>query len=170
MNTIDSVKIRMYRHGFGDCFLLRFYSGDARQCSMLIDCGLKRNDSVDGVTLEDVRDDIVKMLQAGAADKSKPAVDILVVTHEHWDHVSGFHPKRKLFDSCSFNQVWMAWTENPEDEDAKVLNKGLLKRIAALNIAAKHLKSQSDGAPAFYMNVAGGDRLLAARKDFSAAL
>ena len=52
----------MYRHGFGDCFLLRFYAGTSLQYKMLIDCGLKLNDKVDGVTLANVADDIRKPL------------------------------------------------------------------------------------------------------------
>lgn len=167
---IDSIKIRMYRHGFGDCFLLRFFSGKVRQCSMLIDCGLKKNDSVEGVTLEDVRDDISRLLRLGVTGNKKPRLDILVVTHEHWDHVSGFHPAKKLFNVFSVDKLWLAWTEDPDDEDAKVLNKGLQKRIKALKIATDRLKKNTNGAAEFYMSLAGGDKLLAIRKDFNDSL
>src|SRR5687767_3116925 len=125
MAQIDNVKVRMYRHGFGDCFLLQFFDGKTRMQTMLIDCGLKLNDSVNGITMTDVRDDIEKELKAGDTSKAKPKLDILVITHEHWDHVSAFHPDDKLYDNFFIAKIWMAWTENPDDKDAKVLNKGL---------------------------------------------
>ncbi len=169
MNKIDSVRVRMYRHGFGDCFLLRFFAGGDTVCSMLIDCGLKKNDSVEGITLEDVRDDIVRNIKKRGEDE-KPHLDILVVTHEHWDHVSGFHPDRRLFDAFSVGQVWMAWTEDPGDEDAKVLNKGLQERVKALQLAADKLKEHTETSRSFFMNIVGGDRQLAARESFHTSL
>ncbi len=29
-NQVDAIKVRMYRHGFGDCFLLSFMHGEDR--------------------------------------------------------------------------------------------------------------------------------------------
>lgn len=170
MPSISSVKIRMYRQGFGDCFLLQFYDGDSRKQTMLIDCGLKLNDHVPGITLSDVRDDIQNELKAGDTSKAKPKLDILVVTHEHWDHISAFHPKDGLYDNFSIEKIWLAWTENPEDDDAKVLNKGLQKRIKALKIASERLKKKKAEHTRFYAQFAGGDRILAARETFNADL
>jgi hypothetical protein len=167
--NINSVKIRMYRHGFGDCFLLRFYAGKTRKFTMLIDCGLKLNDKVEGVTLKNVRDDIAKELK-GSASKSKPQLDVLVATHEHWDHVSGFHPDEKLFDNFSIEKLWFAWTENPEDDDAKLLNKGLKKRVKALKIAADRLKKKTTENTPFYLSLAGGNTILKNRKSFNSSL
>ena len=42
-------------------------------------------------------------------------LDVLVATHEHWDHLSGFEQARELFDESKVGQVWVAWTEDPED-------------------------------------------------------
>jgi beta-lactamase superfamily II metal-dependent hydrolase len=168
MKNIDSIKVRMYRHGFGDCFLLQFFAGATRNFTMLIDCGLKLNDHVEGITLEDVRDDILKELKGSR--KTVPQLDVLVATHEHWDHVSGFHPDKKLFDKLPIGKLWLAWTENPEDKDAKVLNKGLRKRVKALKIAAEHLKKKTDeNAAAFKMQI-GGDNMLIQRKAFNNSL
>ena len=38
--AVDSVKVRMYRHGFGDCFLLSFFDEKQRVFAMLVDCGM----------------------------------------------------------------------------------------------------------------------------------
>jgi beta-lactamase superfamily II metal-dependent hydrolase len=168
MNNIDSIKVRMYRHGFGDCFLLQFFAGATRSFTMLIDCGLKLNDHVEGITLDDVRDDITKELKGDR--KTVPQLDVLVATHEHWDHVSAFHPDKKLFDKLPIGKLWLAWTENPEDKDAKVLNKGLQKRVKALKIAAGHLKKiTSKNAAAFKLQI-GGDNLLLQRESFNNSL
>lgn len=170
MPSIDNVKVRMYRHGFGDCFLLQFFSNNKRMQTMLIDCGLKFNDKVPGITLADVRDDIETELKADDTSKAKPKLDILVVTHEHWDHVSGFHPKDALYDHFSIGKIWLAWTENPEDDDAKVLNKGLQKRIKALKIAAEKLKKKKVEHARFYAQFANGESILAARETFNSDL
>lgn len=167
MSSIDSVKIRMYRHGFGDCFLLQFFVGKNRKQTMLIDCGLKLNDQVAGISLSDVRDDIQKELKAVDKTKGKPKLDILVVTHEHWDHVSAFHPKAGLYDDFSIGKIWMGWTENPGDEDAKILNKSLQKRIKALKIASEKLKKKKAQQIKFYSQFVSGENILAARETFN---
>ncbi len=172
MSNIDSVKIRMYRHGFGDCFLLRFYKGKTLACKMLIDCGLKHNDSVDAVPITDVIKDIKQLTSIKDGAKNIPHLDILVVTHEHWDHVSAFKPERKYFDDFRIDNVWMAWTENPKDKVAQQINAHLRDNIAALGIATKKLKrstaaSKSSGAfKATYL----GDQLLGIRENFNNAL
>ena len=42
---------------------------------------------------------------------------MLVVTHEHWDHVSGFVQARDAArpDKLTVGEVWLAWTEKPDD-------------------------------------------------------
>src|SRR5438477_12715120 len=41
---VDEVSIRMYCHGFGDCFLLTFMSNGSPVYRMLIDCGVLTGD------------------------------------------------------------------------------------------------------------------------------
>jgi len=168
MTSVNSVKIRMYRHGFGDCFLLRFFSDNKLSCSMLIDCGLKKNDSVPGVTLDMVKKDIAGLLNPQKKDKIP--LDILVITHEHWDHVSAFLPKDQRFDDLSIGQLWMAWTEDPDDKDAKILNKGLEDRIKALQLAGARLKKSAQRSAATFKNIYNGDKLQAAREEFHTSL
>ena len=49
-------------------------------------------------------------------------IDILVATHQHWDHLSGFVDAKDVFQQIEIGQVWFAWTENPQDSLAKQLN------------------------------------------------
>ena len=57
--VVDSIKVRMYRHGFGDCFLLSFFDGKNRIFSILIDCGIKLNTRSDDVPIEWSQDYLV---------------------------------------------------------------------------------------------------------------
>lgn len=177
MNKVDSIKVRMYRHGFGDCFLLRFYQGDSITFKMLIDCGLKYHDKVTGVSIKDVVKDIAK--ETGVKKKNDegeeqvvPHLDALVVTHEHWDHVSGFIPKEKLFDNFEIDNVWLAWTEDPDDKVAQQINAHLQDNITALTIAAKSLslskgKKKESG---YYDSEYKGNVMLKMRGDFEQSL
>jgi hypothetical protein len=59
-------------------------------------------------------------------------LDILVVTHEHVDHLSGFAQARELFDKVEVNELWLAWTEDPRDEQANRLRAGRSQAMALL--------------------------------------
>ena len=48
-------------------------------------------------------------------------LDLLVVTHEHWDHLSGFVQAKNLFAKLKIDKIWFAWTEDPNDALAKKL-------------------------------------------------
>ena len=136
----------MYRHGFGDCFLLQFFTGKQRNFTMLIDCGLKHNDKVVGVSLKDVVANIKEVLNNGKSTTKKARLDVLVVTHEHWDHVSGFHPDAKLFGDFSIGKIWMAWTESPDDKEAGIIRKHLRKSVKALKLANEKVKKAKSSA------------------------
>jgi beta-lactamase superfamily II metal-dependent hydrolase len=172
MQNIDSVKVRMYRHGFGDCFLVRFYKGDKVSFKMLIDCGLKHNDSVEGVSIADVVNNIKKEVGIKKGSKTIPHLDALVVTHEHWDHVSAFKPEKKLFDDFDIDRIWMAWTENPKDKVAQQINSNLMNNATALGIAAKKIatSTQAKKKTGFFKTEFMGEQILGIREKFDVAL
>jgi metal-dependent hydrolase (beta-lactamase superfamily II) len=65
-------------------------------------------------------------------------IDLLVVTHAHWDHVAGFHPSRgaaSVFQGMQMGQVWLPWTENPDDNQATGHKKTVDKAHKALRAA-----------------------------------
>jgi len=136
--VVDAVRVRMYRHGFGDCFLLSFMAADQKVYSMLIDCGIKLNTSRKLVPPEDMLEDLkAELTPAGAA---APQLDALVATHEHWDHIAFFHPDRKWFDDFQIGSVWMGWTEDPHDPEAVQINSRLRSGAQALQEAARRLQ------------------------------
>ena len=101
----DSVSVRMYCHGFGDCFLLTFLSHSQPIYRMLIDCGMLTGDTE---RLTQVIENIKK--ECGGR------LNLVVQTHEHKDHISGFNlrdkNKKLLWDDIEVDRVWLAWTED----------------------------------------------------------
>ncbi len=123
MANVDSITVRMYNTGsVGDCLLLLFKKNNEISFSMLIDCG---GFNTTTKAISDCANDIKLTL-------GDNPLDLVVVTHEHLDHVSGFNQAKTIFDSIIFNQVWMAWTENPTDPIAKKLKTALGKKLQAL--------------------------------------
>ncbi|HEX9006092.1 MAG TPA: MBL fold metallo-hydrolase, partial [Bacteroidota bacterium] len=130
-----NVSIRMYRQGLGDCFLLTFPTSDPkRSYYMLIDCGVvmghkKERNGIVSPSFKQLADDIKKTTGG--------TIDLLVVTHEHYDHVIGFGnaDANAVFRTMTVKDVWFAWTENPDDADATGLKERLKKTSNALRMA-----------------------------------
>ncbi|MHC5539135.1 MBL fold metallo-hydrolase [Singulisphaera rosea] len=131
------VTIRMYCQGLGDCFLLTFRdSKQAKPTRVLIDCGVFLNTPGEPERMRAVAQDILQ--------ETGGTIDLLIVTHEHWDHISGFSHANDIFEgSFTFEQVWMSWAENPDDADARSvkaeLGKKKAKLVAALGAVRGHL-------------------------------
>ena len=128
-------RVRMYRHGLGDCFLLTFPRPGQSPFNMLIDCGaLARNKGQMSAVVEHIRD-TVRDGAGPAVPNAKARLDVVVGTHEHKDHVSGFNQARQVFNSdFDFGAVWLAWTENlgqPEIRKIKETRKSALKTLKA---------------------------------------
>jgi len=67
-------------------------------------------------------------------DGKKPRIDVVVMTHEHWDHVSGFHSQQAadVFDDIDIGEVWYAWTEDPRNKLGKRLRAERAEKVQAL--------------------------------------
>lgn len=136
MNPIEKVKIRMYRHGLGDCFLITFYKkGESNSFNMLLDCGVLIGTKDGKKKMIDVANNIKKVTSG--------EINILVATHEHWDHLSGFLQAQSVFDSMKINEIWMAWTEDPNDKFAQKIKKIKNEKLNAVKLAFDKLKNQS---------------------------
>ena len=132
------VRVRMYRQGLGDCFLLTFDVG-GNEKHLLIDCGTL-GATTTGVKLEKVVDNI--------KTTTNNHLDLLIATHEHLDHVSGFRSQDEVFKKMKIDHVWLAWTEDPKDPIAKNIKKYKNDLGAALKVAAAALQSPSASAAA----------------------
>ncbi len=127
-----SVRIRHYCQGIGDCHLLKFSRGaDKDDFNVLIDCGVHSSVTGGNSTIADIAKDI-----EGATGGR---IDLLVVTHEHWDHVSGFLTSNDVFSGLDVREIWLGWTENPKDPQARKIDKYKGEALRALQMASSRL-------------------------------
>jgi beta-lactamase superfamily II metal-dependent hydrolase len=125
------VRVRMYRHGLGDCFLITFPREGKNPFQILIDCGaLARNKQDMTRIVEHIRETVRNGTGTG-----KARLDAVVGTHEHKDHLSGFNQARQVFnDDFDFGSVWLGWTENltqPEIMKIKETRKKVIAKLQA---------------------------------------
>src|SRR5687767_6327808 len=126
MSAEVSANIRMYRlDELGDCFLITFTSG-AASSRLLIDCGSFRNNGASIARLKTITGEIGKALGGSP-------LDVVVGTHQHNDHVSGFFHCKEAFRKMKVQQVWLSWLDNPQDRKAQVIgdaHNNLMFRLA----------------------------------------
>ena len=149
-----SVTLFSYQVGFGDCFLLRFDYAD-RPRHVLIDFGsMKLPDGAESGHMVRVAEDI--------AAKCGGKLDVLVATHRHADHVSGFATNRDgdapgdIIRRLDPDLVLQPWTEAPDADDASLgpavssPYRSLRQKLAALEamhgVAELAVKMLDDGA------------------------
>jgi len=134
----DLLRIRMYRPGFGDCFLLSFPKQEGGCFQMLIDCGVHGQYRGGADRMREV----VKKLR----QHTDGHLDVVAVTHEHADHVSGFYKGREDFEKMTLGEVWFAWTEDPENEFARRLDRHRFRMLEALRGAERRLRANANPA------------------------
>ena len=128
--------VRTYRHGLGDCHLISLFGPNRSTYRIMIDCGVILGTKDATTTMTAVMDDIL------AATGGK--IDLLVATHEHWDHLSGFTQAASSFAKLEVGAVWMGWTEDANDPDAQKLRGQRDSALALLRTAA--IRMQLDGS------------------------
>jgi beta-lactamase superfamily II metal-dependent hydrolase len=130
----DSVKIRMYNVGFGDAFMLTF-PGQPRPRRVLIDCGSHSF----GPGPRPMKDVVKKIIADATDDDGVSRIDVVVGTHRHQDHVSGF--AQKAWSTVQVGEVWMPWTEHPKNKAAKKIRDAQSARAASLMLAMNRLNA-----------------------------
>ena len=118
------VRIRMYRVGFGDFFLMSVPAADGGMAHVLVDCGVHAHDL-------GVIDDAVAQLKADTDGK----LALVIMTHRHADHISGFGSARATFETFEVEQVWMSWFEDPGDKAALHIQAGIAATATNLHAA-----------------------------------
>ena len=135
--------VRMYCTGLGDCFLLGFSAPEpgtgGRTTYVLIDCGVWKGTS--GATPW-----MRRIWQSIREEVGDQGLDLLVATHQHWDHLSGFAQAKDLFldPALQVKQVWLPWTEDPEDLAAARMAKDRRLALRAAVAAAGRLRDRLD--------------------------
>ncbi|CDM61818.1 MULTISPECIES: hypothetical protein [Rhizobium] len=177
MSKLKSLKIRMYRGILGDCFLLQTTvvdEGNEEVRKILIDCGVLQNipsgeELIRKLAREVVQEvGILKLQEIVAGPERISAVvddlietvgsriDLLILTHEHFDHLCGFAVKKDVFldKNLEIGELWLAWTEDPNDEQAKTLQARFNKGRQALISAVKLTETLGADTPARLQSVA----------------
>lgn len=148
-----SIRVRSYNVGFGDCFLVTLRD-EARTWNMLIDFGNAPTNS------DAVFEGIAKDIQAETSGK----LDVVVMTHEHLDHMAGFYSQRKVFDNCQVDYVWTSLPSHP-DYYKKYPKAEPLKKLRemAAGFAADSERRRITMAASFYTmllnNLSNADRV-----------
>jgi hypothetical protein len=159
---ITEAEVRMYRMGTGDCFVIKFFAGKTERFKMMIDCG----------TWSGKKEDLAVYIKDLKAYVNN-SIDLLVVTHEHKDHVYGFDACEELFtNNFDIKKIWLAWTERDGGDKVEQWKKDYGDKKAAVALAAANLQ-KALASPAYARQFAGnreGDKMLGARKNFADAL
>ncbi len=144
------IQVRMFRVGFGDCFLLTLPTAQGPRY-ILVDCGVhsKGNIKLEGTSLlEKAFDNIAQV--------TGKKLSIVIATHPHQDHISGFGSFAKQFGEFSISEVWMPWTEDPDDPQAKSLHDKRTTLVSRLQAHFAALGMSEDIGPAAAVaNMAG---------------
>jgi hypothetical protein len=141
-------KVRMYRQGLGDCFLISLPRSDSdRPYRVLIDCGVILGTADASTKMTEVVESIIAATQG--------EIDLLLATHEHWDHVSGFVQAKDAFDKLKVHEVWLGWTENRNDPLTQKLKAQRDAALASLRLGLSRLQLAGDEPAAEAVELGG---------------
>lgn len=157
--TITHAQVRMYRMGTGDCFVLKFFAGDQEKFKMMIDCGTWQG-------TQQKLSRYVRHLKKYVGN----SLDLLVVTHEHKDHVYGFEACRDLFiKNFTVKQIWMGWTEKDGETEVEKWKQDYGQKKRALYEVAKKLEEvvNSDDYRKQLAGESRGSKMLAGKQAFA---
>jgi beta-lactamase superfamily II metal-dependent hydrolase len=131
------LRVRMYRIGFGDFFLITVPTKSGPQ-HILIDCGVHAGNIK---TMDDCVQDLVTETNSKLA--------LVVATHYHADHLSGFATN---FDEFAKFEVGMVWITNRLDPENKRAAKFKAKITTLANKLQMRLSARDDeaGEQAFF--------------------
>jgi beta-lactamase superfamily II metal-dependent hydrolase len=129
----NTVEIRMYCIGTGDCFVLKFYREDGTPFKMMIDCGSVRGTAKDFIPYV-----------SDLAGYVRNEIDLLVITHEHNDHVNGFQKCKEIFSQMEIKNAWFAWTEDILAETSDLTQKRKMMKAALGSALAEIKKREQD--------------------------
>jgi len=158
---ISKINVRMYRAGTGDFFILQFKKGNTKSFNMMIDCGCINGGKAQ---FKPMVEDLI--IHTGGV------IDLLVVTHQHADHINGFEKSADLFNQITFKKVWFAWTEDEDDPIANDYRANHSELSKALNTAVTKLNGliKDKYYDSLFANEVGGNFMLEGKKHFIKSL
>lgn len=157
MSSPTSLLIRAYNVGFGDCFLLTFRYATEPDRHALIDFGSTKLPTRGPTSMKAVADRI--------AEHCGGKLHMVVVTHRHADHMSGFAgASGTVIAGLDPELVVQPWTENPDlDPEATApaaatgngagggqgaAARAVVTRLAEMNTVAARIRTRASRTPA----------------------
>jgi hypothetical protein len=134
----DKLLIRAFNVEVGDCIYCRIpkgrkVGGVVDDFHMLVDCGSVGPGSNLVAAVTRLKTELLPDAGGG-----KKRLDLLVVTHEHKDHIAGFDPQ--IFDDIKIESIWMNAAMDPTHPQAgQTLQLHRAATTAMRNIAALNL-------------------------------
>jgi beta-lactamase superfamily II metal-dependent hydrolase len=104
MSNNEKVRVRAYQVYFGDCFLVTVPDGPVKR-HILVDFGNVVGKGGDNAPF--------KAIARNIQEETKGHIDVVVMTHEHIDHMEGYYHQRKVFDKMTIDRVWMSYPSMP---------------------------------------------------------
>lgn len=100
------VRMRLYGQGLGDCFLLAFPRRDEPEnpCYLVIDCGVAKSTPDKRERTRQIVEDIHRATGGH--------LDALAITHQHYDHISGFQDAWREWGEIRVDALYLPWTES----------------------------------------------------------
>lgn len=152
MTKVESARLRAYNVGFGDCLLLSLAYDDQTKRHVLIDFGSTERPNSAPV-------DHMKNIAENIALETGNKLDVLIATHRHADHISGFgHSKAgPIIEALKPDVVIQPWTEDPDLEtDAREPTAAAaLNGHAALQRSLTNMQAFAAGATAEALRLRG---------------
>src|SRR5262249_32890231 len=103
------VRVRMYRGGFGDFFVVTFLDDAGKPVHVIIDCGVFKGTSQTGD---------IGSIEADMARLTHGEVALIIMTHRHADHIAGFARCAETFRGLTVGGVWMPIWESEYEPTA----------------------------------------------------
>jgi len=124
--TGTNLRVRMYRVGFGDFFLMTVPS-DSGVAHILIDCGVTNGRTGKG-DIGTIKDAVADM-----AAETQKQLALIIVTHRHMDHIIGFSRCAEVFKDFKVQEIWMSIWET--EYDSKI--SGFQSEMTSLALGAQ---------------------------------